>query len=240
MGYKCHYCEKDPFESKNILTDHLALKHNRKFPCFLCNKGFEDKQFLMQHVSLCHNGSQKVFLCAKCKEVFLDALNHENHMKCCPPEKSYKCKYCVSDEKTFQIKTLFKYHLKKEHGRDFLCRKCDESFVDQKSLGEHLSAFCNNQKIDSSIQKKKVAKRESKEIPNESSFCKNINIEDQTFENEKSRQSYEAIQKELEQSLSRNDHLESENASLKSRNQSLALRLSSVEEELMKMKQNHT
>ena len=107
MGYKCHYCEKDPFDSKKILTDHLALKHNRKFPCFLCNKGFEDKQFLMQHVSLCHNGSQKVFLCEKCKEVFLDALNHENHMKCCHSKKSYKCKYCVLDEKTFQIKTLF-------------------------------------------------------------------------------------------------------------------------------------
>ena len=68
----------------------------------------------------------------------------------------------------------------------------------------------------------------------------NIKTEDQTFEIEKLCQSYEAIKKELEQSLSRIDHLESENSSLKSQNQSLALTLSSVEGELMKMKQNHT
>ena len=93
---------------------------------------------------------------------------------------------------------------------------------------------------DNFVPIKKDIKDEIKEEIQDELPLYNVKTEDQTFEIEKLRQSNEALKKELEQSLSRNDHLESENTSLKSQNQSLALRLSYVEEELTKMKQYHT
>ena len=153
MSFKCNYCEKEPFEYKNFLKDHLALKHSLKFPCFQCNEGFKERKALVQHLSACHNIVQEMFPCEKCEKIFFDAVSHEKHMKYHNIEKRYKCKYCVLDEKTFDYKSLLKNHLEKFHGRNFLCHKCEESFMDQKSLCEHLSTFCNNQSRDGDIRK---------------------------------------------------------------------------------------
>ena len=419
MTFKCNYCEKEPFELKKFLNDHLAMKHNLEFPCYKCNEAFEHQRLLAEHLSI-HNGFQKVFPCEKCKEVFLDGMSLENHMKNrhIQVNEGFKCKFC---ERSFDYKDSLKKHLDRLHNRKF-CNKCCDDFADRESLTKHLSTFCNkgkregkvypctkcdkilnskrvlkkheklihtvgikkkhrcdqcqktfatekgleshhatcgtlikcllcgkifqelrNLKIhikvvhekqekhkcneceksfvtkkelkihdnyahnpfytfkcsmcetaftgefnlkmhtgsihkkchicgkkfptiqqvqehlkeqhteqcfdsnfpfafdsDNIVQIKKEIKEEVKEeIENEVPLCK-VKTEDQTFEIEKLRQSYEAIKKELEQSLSRIDHLESENSSLKSQNQSLALTLSSVEGELMKMKQNHT
>ena len=61
MGFKCNYCEKEPFELKKFLDDHLAMKHNLEFPCCQCNEAFVDQKMLAEHLSI-HNGFQKVFV----------------------------------------------------------------------------------------------------------------------------------------------------------------------------------
>ena len=146
MGFKCNYCEKEPFELKKFLNDHLAMKHNLEFPCCQCNEAFVDQKMLAEHLSI-HNGFQKVFPCEKCKEVCLDGRSYEDHMKNHHLETAprFKCHIC---DKGFDYKNTLKVHLIKLHDRRFLCNKCDNSFADQESLAKHIYILQqeNNQK----------------------------------------------------------------------------------------------
>ena len=137
MTFKCHYCEKEPFELKKFLNDHLAKKHNLEFPCYKCNEAFENQNYLAEHLS-CHNGFQKVFPCGHCKEVFLDEFSFKIHVKERHIEefRRFKCIYCVSKTKTFADKTNLKLHIKREHDLELLCmcHKCNQGFKDQEKL----------------------------------------------------------------------------------------------------------
>ena len=129
------------------------------------------------------------------------------------------------------------------------CHICGKKFPTIQQVQEHLKEQHTEQCFDSNfpfafdsdniVQIKKEIKEEVKEeIENEVPLCK-VKTEDQTFEIEKLRQSYEGLQKEHEQSLAEIISLKEENDSLKSQNQSLTLKLS-VQDELKTMNDNHT
>ena len=181
------------------------------------------------HKNYAHNPNF-AFKCQRCEKAFSGEANlniHITHMH-------KDCHVCLKEFPTvFDVRD----HFKKEHPE--LC--LDPMFP---------FAFDS----DSFLTIKKEIKEEFKEeIQDESSFCKNIKIEDQTFEMEKLRQSYEVLKKEYEKSLADNlslmsDNLnlkseivslKSENGSLKSQTQHLELELSTVKEQLMTTKQNH-
>ena len=137
MTFKCHYCEKEPFELKKFLNDHLAMKHNLEFPCYKCNEAFENQKYLAEHLS-CHNGFQKVFPCGNCKEVFLDESSYEGHVKARHIKEGiadFKCEDC---EISFKSKTLLRKHYELSHKKKFSCYKCNKCFVTEDLLKKHI------------------------------------------------------------------------------------------------------
>ena len=137
MTFKCHYCEKEPFELKKFLNDHLAMKHNLEFPCYKCNEAFENQKYLAEHLS-CHNGFQKVFPCGHCKDVFLDESSYESHVKARHIKEGiadFKCEDC---DISFKSKTLLRKHYELKHKKKFSCYKCNKCFEAEDLLKKHI------------------------------------------------------------------------------------------------------
>ena len=83
MIFKCNYCEKEPFNSKKVLKNHLIKKHGRKILCFKCTESFLDQESLAKHVSTFCNKkrkTRKVFPCSKCDVVLMTDESYQNHL----------------------------------------------------------------------------------------------------------------------------------------------------------------
>ena len=200
------------------------------FNCDICNKKYDYYSSLENHIKKVH-AEPKKFNCEKCEKDFDSLKRLTAHVKYAHDK--------VFESKCDKCETAFSMDYSNKHKECGFCGKSFNYMYDARSHVQkaHLEPSLDPKFVfafdsDNSLSMKKEIKEEVLDIQGEVSFCNIIKTEDQTLEIEKLRQSYEALKKKLEQSLTEND-------SLRLENDSLAQKLSSVKEELMTMKENH-
>lgn len=144
--YACKMCPKT-YKLKRELNRHLVSHTDKKrYQCELCDSRFQYPYLLSKHIKHVH---QRVkyekkynFKCELCPREFYSRQGLENHQYQHTRIKKFICDLCGSRQGT---KGNLTDHIKRVHNTDpstktkVQCHICGASFVDQKTLGHHIS-----------------------------------------------------------------------------------------------------
>ena len=231
-------CERCPKKFATL----KGLKSHQKtcgllFKCHFCAKTFVQFSNLKTHVKLVHE--KENLMCDQCDKTFLTSKELESHDNFAHnPNFAFKCAYC---ETAYTGKYNLKLHYSQKHKLCPICKQefptIDEVYEHFKRLHPEFYQYPDSPFAFDSDNILSIKKEIKQEVQDEVSFCKNIKTEDQSVEIEQLRQSYEALKKEHEQSLSDISSFKLEIDLLKNQNESLTQKLSSVQEELKTIKE---
>ncbi|PSN30423.1 hypothetical protein C0J52_22611, partial [Blattella germanica] len=119
-------------EWKTCFTEIVTIDTNtRSYSCNYCNE-ILPRKLRVSHLST-HSSQSKPFPCPVCYETFQSKFTLDKHIFEHTNINPYECHTCGK----FFKKTEFKGHLCDEVERQFVCRKCKQSFSTETPLRKH-------------------------------------------------------------------------------------------------------
>ncbi|KAL3274538.1 hypothetical protein HHI36_015920 [Cryptolaemus montrouzieri] len=129
----CQLCGK-VFKTEQLLSCHLKVHTELKFPCEFCQRIYPSLYRLKKHVGRAHIPN----VC-ECKKVFYDRAEFTKHNKeFHKTEDSTVCKYC--NKEFDKVKNLAE-HVRLQHkgnGKVNKCSICEKEFINQSLLRNHI------------------------------------------------------------------------------------------------------
>ncbi|XP_044759904.1 zinc finger protein 58-like [Coccinella septempunctata] len=129
----CQLCQKT-FKSEQLLSCHLKVHTELKFPCEFCQRIYPTLYRLKKHVGRAHIPN----VC-ECKQVFYDRSEFTKHNKeFHKTEEPTHCQYC---NKNFDKPKNLTEHIRLQHranGKVNKCKICEKEFINASLLRNHV------------------------------------------------------------------------------------------------------
>ncbi|XP_047039565.1 zinc finger protein 600-like isoform X6 [Helicoverpa zea] len=158
-NYICELCGKS-FLSQDRLRCH-SLTHGSGFHCNLCTATFDSLTQKNNHESRIHN-KDKLLKCFFCTETFQNYNQRKRHHNTVHDVKSpeFRCPVC---NKSFQIMSKMKVHLKEVHIREknFSCSMCDQKFFSKTHVQKHMIKHFGERVHQCEVCKKSYARKQT-------------------------------------------------------------------------------
>ena len=127
----CEICGKS-FNYKSILKNHIETTHEvSENQCDLCGKFYATERHLKLHKKEFHN---KVIKCDNCDKLFGSRTKLNFHVQIVHKSKDHQCPHCDYEGTPFNLSC----HVKKMHGEQISCDKCEKIFYNEKSFQNHV------------------------------------------------------------------------------------------------------
>ncbi|XP_075989333.1 uncharacterized protein LOC142985191 isoform X7 [Anticarsia gemmatalis] len=158
-NYICELCGKS-FLSQGRLRCH-SLTHGSKFRCNVCSETFDSLTQKNNHESKVHK-KDKLLKCFYCNETFQNYNQRKRHHSLFHDIKvpEYNCPVC---DKTFQIMSKMRVHLKEVHIREknFSCTMCEQKFFSKTHVQKHMVKHFGERVHQCEVCKKSYARRQT-------------------------------------------------------------------------------
>lgn len=148
--FVCDLCGKR-FKFKNAIRDHMMVKLGMKdYVCEICGRKFVKRSYLNKHLRF-HNMSkeeQKRYRCDVCNKKFSELRLLVAHRRVSHDgEKPFSCDLCG---KAYSSKISLRNHLL----REVICVLCDEIFISNELLKQHVISGHNVKKYREEVNKR--------------------------------------------------------------------------------------
>ncbi|XP_075976544.1 uncharacterized protein LOC142976868 [Anticarsia gemmatalis] len=130
--YSCPTCFKTFLDKSHMQRHQVAHSDEKKFSCHLCNKSVKTKNALKAHMKI--HSNEKHNICNYCGMTFSMKGNLQVHIRRKHSERSGECTIC---HKMFS--NLAEHMTKHTGEKPFVCKLCNQSFMNKRSLANHIS-----------------------------------------------------------------------------------------------------
>ena len=156
---KCKICGTD-FSENGSLKRHIRTVHEEKKSesqrCPKCSKMFSSQQIMKKHIESVHEG-KKPYKCSQCNAAFYQSSGLDRHKasanactlyenKKLDSVRNIQCPHCDYQNSTNQ---KLNRHIDNNHSdqyskKEYICEKCEKSFIFKSSLFDHEKYLCKH------------------------------------------------------------------------------------------------